>query len=89
MSATSAFSASIRAARSGIRSPSAARRAPTLAWASVIGPSVAKAEVAETIARLLEVYVEQRQPEERFLDTVRRLGVKPFKERVYAAPLAA
>jgi sulfite reductase (NADPH) hemoprotein beta-component len=55
----------------------------------VIGPSVKKADVAETIARLLEIYVEQRQPEERFLDTVRRLGVKPFKERVYAAPLAA
>jgi sulfite reductase (NADPH) hemoprotein beta-component len=56
---------------------------------TVIGPSVAKAQVAETIARLLDVYVEQRTPEERFLDTVRRLGVKPFKERVYAAPLAA
>jgi sulfite reductase (NADPH) hemoprotein beta-component len=55
----------------------------------VIGPSVAKTEVPETIARLLAVYVEQRQPEERFLDTVRRLGVKPFKERVYAAPAAA
>jgi len=56
---------------------------------AVIGPSVAKSEVAETIARLLEVYVEQRRPDERFLDTVRRLGVKPFKERVYAAPVAA
>ena len=55
----------------------------------VIGPSVAKTEVPETIARLLAVYVEQRQPDERFLDTVRRLGVKPFKERVYAAPAAA
>ena len=55
----------------------------------VIGPSVAKAAVPETIARLLEVYVAQRHPEERFLDTVRRIGVKPFKERVYAAPLAA
>jgi sulfite reductase (NADPH) hemoprotein beta-component len=56
---------------------------------TVIGPSVAKAEVAETIARLLAVYVERREPEERFLDTVRRLGVKPFKERVYAATAAA
>jgi sulfite reductase (NADPH) hemoprotein beta-component len=56
---------------------------------AVIGPSVAKTEVPETIARLLAVYVEQRQPEERFLDTVRRLGLKPFKERVYAAPAAA
>jgi sulfite reductase (NADPH) hemoprotein beta-component len=56
---------------------------------SVIGPSVAKADVAETIARLLDVYVEERRTDERFLDTVRRLGVKPFKERVYAAPVAA
>jgi sulfite reductase (NADPH) hemoprotein beta-component len=56
---------------------------------AVIGPSVAKHDVAETIARLLEVYVEQRRDEERFIDTVRRLGVKPFKERVYAATAAA
>jgi sulfite reductase (NADPH) hemoprotein beta-component len=56
---------------------------------AVIGPSVAKSQVAETIAHLLDVYVEERAPEERFLDTVRRLGVKPFKDRVYAAPVAA
>jgi sulfite reductase (NADPH) hemoprotein beta-component len=56
---------------------------------TVIGPSVRKADVPETIARLLAVYVEQRQGDERFLDTVRRLGVKPFKERVYATPVAA
>ncbi|MGO9424067.1 MAG: nitrite/sulfite reductase [Steroidobacteraceae bacterium] len=56
---------------------------------TVIGPSVAKADVPEALARLLAVYVEQRYPDERFLDTVRRLGVKPFKERVYAAPAAA
>jgi sulfite reductase (NADPH) hemoprotein beta-component len=56
---------------------------------SVIGPSVAKADVPETIARLLAVYVDHRRPDERFLDTVRRIGVKPFKERVYAAPAAA
>ncbi len=56
---------------------------------TVIGPSVAKAAVPETIAQLLSVYIEQRQADERFLDTVRRLGVKPFKERVYATPIAA
>ena len=56
---------------------------------SVIGPSVPKAQVAETIEHLLEVYVEERAPEERFLDTVRRVGIKPFKERAYAAPIAA
>jgi sulfite reductase (NADPH) hemoprotein beta-component len=56
---------------------------------TVIGPSVAKADVAETIAQLLEVYVELRLGDERFLDTVRRVGVRPFKERAYAAPAAA
>jgi sulfite reductase (NADPH) hemoprotein beta-component len=56
---------------------------------TVIGPSVAKHDVPETIARLLDVYVRERRAEERFIDTVRRLGVKPFKERVYAAPAAA
>jgi sulfite reductase (NADPH) hemoprotein beta-component len=56
---------------------------------SVIGPSVPKMQVADTIERLLEVYVERRGSGERFLDTVRRLGVKPFKERAYAAPIAA
>ena len=59
------------------------------ALGSVIGPSVRKADVPETLARLLEVFVEQRLPEERFVETVRRLGVKPFKERVYAATAAA
>jgi sulfite reductase (NADPH) hemoprotein beta-component len=45
--------------------------------------------VAETISRLLSVYVAYRAEDERFIDTVRRIGVKPFKERVYAAPAAA
>jgi sulfite reductase (NADPH) hemoprotein beta-component len=56
---------------------------------TVIGPSVAKADVAETIARLLGVYVERRLDDERFLDTVRRVGVTAFKERAYAASVAA
>jgi sulfite reductase (NADPH) hemoprotein beta-component len=50
---------------------------------SVIGPSVAKGEVAGTIAKLLDVYIAQRQEEEGFLETVRRIGVQPFRERVY------
>ena len=51
----------------------------------VIGPSFAAAEVPEVIARIISVYVEQRHPDEVFIDTVRRLGIEPFKERVYAA----
>jgi sulfite reductase (NADPH) hemoprotein beta-component len=51
----------------------------------VIGPSVAKSEVAETIAKLLDVYVAHREDGEEFLDCVRRLGVAPFREKVYGA----
>jgi len=52
----------------------------------VIGPSVARSDVAETIARILDVYVARRTgAEESFLATVRRIGVDPFKERVYAS----
>ena len=50
----------------------------------VIGPSVAHNDVAETIERIINVFVEHRQEEERFLDTFRRIGVAPFKAKVYA-----
>jgi len=51
---------------------------------TVIGPSVPRAEVAATIERILQVYLEHRDEDERFIDTVRRIGVAPFKGRVYA-----
>ncbi len=50
-----------------------------------LGPAFAKEEVVDIIGRLLEIYVEQRQEQERFLDTYRRIGLEPFKERVYAS----
>jgi sulfite reductase (NADPH) hemoprotein beta-component len=49
----------------------------------VIGPSVPQSAVADTIQKLVDVYVEQRREEERFIDTVRRIGVEPFQDRVY------
>ena len=49
-----------------------------------LGPSIAKDKVADTIEKLLEVYLEQRTEDERFLDTYRRIGMAPFKQRVYA-----
>ena len=56
----------------------------TSSLGDVIGPSVAKTEVAETIARILDVYVEQREEGEEVLATYRRIGIDPFKARVYA-----
>ncbi len=50
-----------------------------------LGPSFAKAEVADVIAKLIDVYIENRHEDERFLDTYRRVGMSPFKEKVYAS----
>jgi sulfite reductase (NADPH) hemoprotein beta-component len=52
---------------------------------SVIGPSFAAEEMPSVVQRLIDVYIDQRTPEELFIDTVRRLGVAPFKAHVYAA----
>jgi sulfite reductase (NADPH) hemoprotein beta-component len=54
------------------------------AISAVLGPSFAAEQIPQAIAHLIDVYVEQRTDEERFIDTVRRIGVEPFKARVYA-----
>jgi sulfite reductase (NADPH) hemoprotein beta-component len=54
------------------------------ALGKVIGPSFARHEVTGVIEKLIEVYLDNRDSEaERFVDTVWRIGVEPFKERVY------
>ena len=53
------------------------------ALGKVIGPSFSAAEVPEVIERLVETFDEQRQGDERFIDTVQRVGIEPFKARVY------
>jgi len=59
------------------------------ALGEVIGPSVAQHEVAATIERIVETYREVRREGERFIDTLRRVGHTPFRERAYAAHPAA
>jgi sulfite reductase (NADPH) hemoprotein beta-component len=49
----------------------------------VIGPSFAADEVAGVVQRLIDVYVAQREEGERFIDTLARLGIEPFKKNVY------
>jgi sulfite reductase (NADPH) hemoprotein beta-component len=56
---------------------------------SVIGPSFSAEEMPGVVQRLIEVYIQERTPEERFIDTVRRIGVPPFKAHVYAIKEAA
>jgi len=45
----------------------------------VIGPSFAADEIADAVEAVIDTYRERRAPHERFIDTVRRLGVEPFK----------
>ena len=50
----------------------------------VIGPSFHAHEVPLVIEALVTVYIEQRLPSERFIDTLQRVGIEPFKTRAYA-----
>jgi sulfite reductase (NADPH) hemoprotein beta-component len=54
------------------------------ALGKVIGPSFVLDAVPGVVEEILQVYLAQRHPEEAFLETVQRIGLDPFKERVYA-----
>lgn len=49
-----------------------------------LGPAVAKDQVTQAITTILDVYVKQRLENESFLDMVKRVGMTPFKDQVYA-----
>ncbi|MDC9726108.1 MAG: nitrite/sulfite reductase [Gammaproteobacteria bacterium] len=49
-----------------------------------LGRAIPKDQVVDTVATLIDVFKELRHEDELFLATVRRVGVDPFKERVYA-----
>ena len=52
---------------------------------TLIGPSVPYADVADVVEDIVEAYLALRaRPDELFVDAVKRLGVEPFRERVYA-----
>jgi sulfite reductase (NADPH) hemoprotein beta-component len=52
---------------------------------TLIGPAVPYEEVADVIEDIVEAYLALRtRPDELFVDAVKRLGVEPFRERVYA-----
>ncbi len=52
---------------------------------ALIGPAVPYGEVADVVEDIVEAYLALRaRPDELFVDTVKRLGVEPFRERVYA-----
>jgi sulfite reductase (NADPH) hemoprotein beta-component len=53
---------------------------------TLIGPAVPYAQVADVVEDIAAAYVELRtRPDELFIDTLKRTGIEPFRERVYAA----
>ena len=50
----------------------------------ILGAAIPAARVTDAVDELVAVYLRERQPGERFLDTYRRTGLAPFKEAVYA-----
>ena len=45
-----------------------------------LGPGIDAKDVPDAVERLVDVYLAQRETGEIFIDTVRRIGVAPFKE---------
>jgi sulfite reductase (NADPH) hemoprotein beta-component len=51
----------------------------------ILGPSVPRERVADAVETIVQTYLGLREQGERFLDTYRRVGIAPFKEKLYAA----
>jgi sulfite reductase (NADPH) hemoprotein beta-component len=51
----------------------------------ILGAALPANRVAEAVDDLVKVYLRERRDGERFLDTVRRAGLQPFKDAVYVA----
>ncbi|HMA89698.1 MAG TPA: nitrite/sulfite reductase [Burkholderiales bacterium] len=57
---------------------------PHASLGRALGRALAAEEVPGAVERLIELYLERRgTDDERFIDVVRRIGIEPFKERVY------
>jgi sulfite reductase (NADPH) hemoprotein beta-component len=51
----------------------------------LLGPAVPYAKVADVVEEVVAAYLELRErPGETFIEAVARLGIEPFRERVYA-----
>ena len=55
------------------------------ALGKIVGPAFAYDEVVDAVETIVDTYLEQRRDGERFNDTYARVGLQPFKEKLYAA----
>lgn len=50
----------------------------------IIGPSFAQEDIPDVVETIIGVYKDRRSGDEKFIDTFNRIGLDPFKEKVYA-----
>ena len=55
----------------------------------IMGPGFGAHEIADAVERVVNFYLKQRGPGERFLDTYRRVGMEPFKNVAYQEQMNA
>jgi len=48
-----------------------------------LGPSVSGDNVVDAVEDIVNVYLDNREEEEKFTEVFERIGIKPFKEKVY------
>ncbi len=49
----------------------------------ILGPSFSQDEIADVVEKIIQVYIDNRIADESFVNVINRLGLDPFKERVY------
>ena len=49
----------------------------------IIGPAFSSGDIVDAVEDIVMIYLDQRQDGEQFLDTYRRVGSLPFKEKLY------
>ncbi len=52
----------------------------------IIGPAFSSDTVVDAVGTIINTYVDLRRDGERFIDTYRRVGQDPFKDKLYATP---
>jgi sulfite reductase (NADPH) hemoprotein beta-component len=57
----------------------------TASIGDIIGPAFGEHDVADAVETIVGTYLDLRGIGERFLDTYRRVGIQPFREKLYAA----
>ncbi len=50
----------------------------------ILGPSFARSQIPQVIRKIADLHISERQNDERFIDTYRRIGIEPYKKVVYA-----